>query len=166
MSMERVLGIDPGTAIVGWGIVEGEGQDLRLLTYGVLRTPAHMPLAERVHSIYDGIRQLLDDYQPNAVGIEQLFFARNVTTALPVAHARGVMLLAVQQAGIPLREFTPMEIKQAVTGYGNADKHQMQQMVRLLLGLDTIPRPDDAADAVAVALCYHQTAAFGRLAEL
>jgi crossover junction endodeoxyribonuclease RuvC len=166
MSRERVLGIDPGTAIVGWGVVEGEGQDLRLMEYGVLRTPAHMPLPERVLIIYDGIRELLNTYQPHGVGIEQLFFAKNVTTALPVAHARGVMLLAVQQMGIPLREFTPLEIKQAVTGYGKADKSQVQQMVRLLLGLETIPRPDDAADAVAVALCYHQTAAYGRLAEI
>lgn len=163
---ERVLGIDPGTAIVGWGMVEGEGQDLRLMDYGVLRTPAHMPLSERLVLLYDGIRHLLEIYQPQGVGVEQLFFARNVTTALPVAHARGVILLALQQAKIPLREFTPMEIKQAVTGYGRADKHQMQQMVRLLLGLESIPRPDDAADAVAVALCYHQTAAFGRLQEL
>src|SRR5688572_3553920 len=128
---ERVLGIDPGTAIVGWGMVEGEGQDLRLMDYGVLRTPAHMPLSERLVLLYDGIRQLLDVHQPQGVGVEQLFFARNVTTALPVAHARGVILLALQQAGIPMREFTPMEIKQAVTGYGRADKHQMQQMVRL-----------------------------------
>jgi len=163
---ERVLGIDPGTAIVGWGMVEGGGQELRLMEYGVLRTPAHMPLSERLVILYDGIHQLIEQYQPHGVGVEQLFFARNVTTALPVAHARGVILLALQQAGIPMREFTPMEIKQAITGYGRADKHQMQQMVRLLLGLESIPRPDDAADAVAVALCYHQTAAFGRLAEL
>lgn len=164
MNSERVLGIDPGTAIVGWGMVEGAGQDLRLLEYGVLRTPAHMPLPERLLILYDGIRDLIATHQPQGVGVEQLFFARNVTTALPVAHARGVILLALHQAGIPLREFTPMEIKQAVTGYGRADKQQMQQMVRLLLGLDKIPRPDDAADAVAVAICYHQTAAFGRLA--
>lgn len=163
MSRERVLGIDPGTAIVGWGIVEGEGQDLRLLEYGVLRTPAHMPLPERVLLIYEGIRELLETHKPHGVGVEQLFFARNVTTALPVAHARGVILLALQQAGIPLQEFTPMEIKQAVTGYGKADKQQMQQMVRLLLGLETIPRPDDAADAVAVAICYHHVAAYSRL---
>jgi crossover junction endodeoxyribonuclease RuvC len=166
VSKERVLGIDPGTAIVGWGMVEGEGQDLRLLEYGVIRTPAHMPLSERLLLIYDGIRELLDTFQPHGVGVEQLFFARNVTTALPVAHARGVILLALQQAGIPLREFTPMEIKQAVTGYGKADKQQMQQMVRLLLGLESIPRPDDAADAVAVAICYHHVAAYGRLTEL
>ncbi len=166
MSKERVLGIDPGTAIVGWGMVEGEGRDLRLMDYGVIRTPAHMPLSQRLVMVYAGIRHLIATYQPHGVGVEQLFFARNVTTALPVAHARGVILLALEQSGIPLREFTPMEIKQAITGYGRADKHQMQQMVRLLLGLDAIPRPDDAADAVAVALCYHQTAAFGRLQEL
>lgn len=163
MSRERILGIDPGTAIVGWGVVEGEGQDLRLVNYGVVRTPANTRLAERVSQVYDGVRLLIDQYRPDGAGVEQLFFARNVTTALPVAHARGVILLALQQAGITLREFTPMEIKQAVTGYGRADKHQMQQMVRLLLGLDSIPRPDDAADAVAVALCYHQFAAYNRL---
>lgn len=160
---ERILGIDPGTAIVGWGVVEGEGQDLRLVQYGVIRTPAHMPLPQRVTLVYDGIRELLDQHRPDGVGVEQLFFARNVTTALPVAHARGVILLAIQQALLPLREFTPMEIKQAVTGYGKADKHQMQQMVRLLLGLDDIPRPDDAADAVAVAICYHHMARYDSL---
>lgn len=163
MNRERVLGIDPGTAIVGWGLVEGAGQNLHLVNYGVIRTPAHTPLSERVLMVYEGIQLLIEQYHPDGVGVEQLFFARNVTTALPVAHARGVILLALQQAGIPLREFTPMEIKQAITGYGRADKHQMQQMVRLLLGLETTPRPDDAADAIAVALCYHQVATFGRL---
>lgn len=162
MAPERVLGIDPGTAIVGWGVVEGEGQDLALVEYGVIRTPANTPLAERVRHIYDEMVAILERFEPHGVGIEQLFFARNVSTALPVAHARGVLLLAIHQHGLPLAEFTPMQIKQAVTGYGNADKQQMQQMVRLLLGLAEPPRPDDAADAVAVALCYHQTARYLR----
>ena len=156
----RILGIDPGTATVGWGVVEGEGQELALVEYGTIRTPAKRPLVERVTQIYDEISELLDRFQPAGVAIEQLFFAKNVSTALPVAHARGVMLLAVAQHELPLREFTPMQVKQAITGYGGADKQQMQQMVRLLLGLDDIPRPDDAADAVAVAICYHQTMRF------
>ncbi len=163
MSRQRVLGIDPGTAIVGWGIVEGDEQDMALVGHGVIRTPANLPLVERISLIYDGINQLLDEHQPRGVGVEQLFFARNVTTALPVAHARGVILLAVHQRGLPLVEFTPMQVKQAITGYGSADKQQMQQMVRLLLGLDEIPRPDDAADAVAIAICYHQTARYSQL---
>jgi crossover junction endodeoxyribonuclease RuvC len=162
---ERVLGIDPGTALVGWGVVEGEGQELHLVEYGTIRTPAHTPLAERIHLIYDQLQEILERLQPDGVGIEQLFFARNVSTALPVAHARGVMLLAVHQHGLPLAEFTPMQVKQAVTGYGGADKQQMQQMVRLLLGLNEIPRPDDAADAVAVAICYHHTSRFSHLTE-
>jgi crossover junction endodeoxyribonuclease RuvC len=160
---ERILGIDPGTAIVGWAIVEGEGQDLSLVECGVIRTPANDPLAERLCTIYRSINEMLDRFQPHGVGVEQLFFARNITTALPVAHARGVILLAIQQRGLPLEEFTPMQVKQAVTGYGGADKAQMQEMVRLSLGLEQAPHPDDAADAVAVALCYHQTARFIRL---
>jgi crossover junction endodeoxyribonuclease RuvC len=156
----RVLGIDPGTAIVGWGVVEGAGQDIKLVEYGTIRTPAKRPLAERVCLIYEELNQLLERFQPDGVAIETLFFGRNVSTALPVAHARGVMLLAVQQHNLPLKEFNPVEVKLAITGYGRADKQQMQQMVRLLLGLDDIPRPDDAADAVAIALCYYQTFAY------
>jgi crossover junction endodeoxyribonuclease RuvC len=163
VASERILGIDPGTAIVGWAIVEGEGQDLSLVKCGVIRTPANEPLADRLGAIYTSIDEILERFKPHGVGVEQLFFARNITTALPVAHARGVILLAVQQRGLPLEEFTPMQVKQAVTGYGGADKSQMQEMVRLSLGLETAPRPDDAADAVAVALCYHQTARYSRL---
>ncbi|MDQ4074781.1 MAG: crossover junction endodeoxyribonuclease RuvC, partial [Chloroflexota bacterium] len=139
MTRARILGIDPGTAIVGWGIVEGEGQELSLVECGTIRTPPNTPLVERIAKIYRELNEILDQYRPDGVGIEQLFFARNVTTALPVAHARGVMLLAVHQRGLPLEEFTPLQIKQAVTGYGGADKHQMQQMVRLLLGLAEPP---------------------------
>ena len=163
MAKQRVLGIDPGTAIVGWGVVEGEGQELALVDCGVIRTASTLPLAERLAQIYDELSALLDRFAPDGVGIEQLYFAKNVTTALPVAHARGVMLLAIQQRALPLREYTPMQVKQTVTGYGGADKQQMQQMVRLLLGLDEPPRPDDAADAVAVALCYHQLARYDEL---
>lgn len=163
MASIRVLGIDPGTAIVGWGVVEGEGQELKLVACGAIRTSSTLTLSERVTQIYDEISALLDEYAPDGVGIEQLYFAKNVTTALPVAHARGVMLLAFHQRGLPIQEFTPMQVKQTVTGYGGADKHQIQQMVRLLLGLDEPPRPDDAADAVAVALCYHQMAWYAGL---
>ncbi|MGB0385776.1 MAG: crossover junction endodeoxyribonuclease RuvC [Ardenticatenaceae bacterium] len=161
----RVLGLDPGTAIVGWGVVDAEGQDMSLVEYGTIRTPAKRPLAERVTLIYDNLNELLDRFQPDGAGVEQLFFARNVTTALPVAHARGVMLLAIHKRGIPLKEFKPTEVKQALTGYGRADKRQMQQMVRLLLGLNDVPRPDDAADAIAMAICYHQMARYTRLIE-
>ena len=129
MAKQRVLGIDPGTAIVGWGVVEGEGQELALVACGVIRTASALPLSARLAQIYDELSALLDEYAPDGVGIEQLFFAKNVTTALPVAHARGVMLLAVQQRALPLREYTPMQVKQTVTGYGGADKQQMLSLI-------------------------------------
>lgn len=150
----RTMGIDPGTAILGWGFVEDDdagGQ--RLVAYGALTTPKDQPLARRLQMLYDGLEALIARYKPDTAAIEELFFAKNVTTALAVAHARGVIMLALAHANIPMDEYRPMAIKQAMTGYGHADKRQMQEMVRLQLGLDHIPKPDDAADALAIALC-------------
>lgn len=155
--MKTILGIDPGTATTGWGVVRGEGQDLALVEYGTIRTPANTPLPERLLAIHREVTTLLETFEPDLVAVEQVFFQKNVKTAMMVGHARGVVLLAAANAGLPIDEFTPNEIKQAVTGYGAADKQQMQDMVRMLLGLDSVPRPDDAADAVAAAICSHHT---------
>lgn len=156
----RVMGIDPGTAICGWGIIDADGDDVRLVDYGALTTEAGLPLASRLQFIYWRLDELVHRHRPEAVAVEQLFFSKNVTTALAVGHARGVVLLAAANAGIAVHEYRPMEVKQAIVGYGNATKGQVQQMVRMLLALDDIPRPDDAADALAVALCHAQSARY------
>ena len=153
-----VLGIDPGTAITGYGLVAEEGHGMRALAYGVIRTPANQPLPERLVTIYAELNALLDRFQPHATAVEEVFFSKNARTALSVGHARGVVLLAVAQRRIPLYHYKPTQVKQAVTGYGGADKRQVQEMVRMLLGLEDIPRPDDAADALAVALCHLHSA--------
>jgi len=153
-----VLGIDPGTAITGYGVVTEEGHASRALAYGVIRTPANQPLPQRLVTIYAELNALLDQFQPAAVAVEEVFFSKNARTALSVGHARGVVLLAVAQRDIPLFHYKPTQVKQAVTGYGGADKRQIQEMVRMLLGLDDIPRPDDAADALAIALCHLHSA--------
>ncbi len=150
----RVLGIDPGTAITGYAIVEEVRGALRLVDIGVIRTPAKTPLPTRLQTIYTELQELIEAQQPEAAAVEQLFFSRNARTAMSVGHARGVILLALVNAGLSIAEYTPMQIKQAITGYGNADKRQIQEMVRMLLDLRKIPRPDDAADAAAVAICY------------
>lgn len=150
----RILGIDPGTGIVGFGVIEQTGGTSRLIDAGVIRTPAHQPLAERLVTIHDELAQLMDTHELQAMAVEKLFFARNVTTAISVSHARGVVLLLGQQRSIPLFEYTPMQIKQAITGYGKADKKQVQEMVRLLLNLRDAPKPDDCADALATALTH------------
>jgi crossover junction endodeoxyribonuclease RuvC len=167
-----VLGIDPGTAIMGYGLVaytpaqpdEDVGgaawlgmSGLRMVEYGVLRTPAHMPLIERLPRLYDGVMRLLREYEPAVVSIEDLFFNKNVSTAMSVGHARGVVILAAAHAGLPIAEYTPLQVKQAVVGYGRATKDQVQQMVRVLLNLESIPQPDDAADALAIAICHLHT---------
>ena len=157
------LGIDPGTALCGYGIVRAADDEMELVTCGAISTPAKTPLDQRLLVIYGELVQLIREYKPDQAAIEKLFFARNITTALSVGHARGVAMLAVAQAHLPLAEYTPNEIKQAVSGYGGADKYQMQQMVRMLLHLDDVPKPDDAADAVAIAICHLQSA---RLREL
>jgi crossover junction endodeoxyribonuclease RuvC len=152
------LGIDPGTAITGYGFVEGDGDSLTLTTYGAITTPADMPLAQRLQQIYRELRALISEWQPETAAVEELFFSKNARTALAVGHARGVALLALVDAGLPIQEYKPAEVKQAVAGYGNAPKQQVQGMVQLLLNLDGIPRPDDAADALAVAICHFHSA--------
>jgi crossover junction endodeoxyribonuclease RuvC len=151
----RVLGIDPGTAITGYAVVEEDkGGALSLVTLGVINTLAHTPLPSRLQTIYEELREIISLHQPEASAVEQLFFSKNARTAMSVGHARGVILLALVNAGLPIHEYTPMQIKQAVTGYGGARKQQIQEMVRMLLNLSALPKPDDAADAAAVAICY------------
>lgn len=149
-----ILGIDPGLALMGYGVIEFERQKIKLIQYGCIETQAKSPTPQRLRSIYVGVNQLIDTYKPDEIAFEELFFARNVTTAMNVGAARGVALVAAAQRTEELYEYTPMQIKQAVTGYGKADKNQVQQMVKMITGMDTIIRPDDAADAVAAAICH------------
>jgi crossover junction endodeoxyribonuclease RuvC len=153
-----VLGIDPGTAITGYGLVREDQAGLALVDYGVVTTPAGQPLPDRLQTIYQGLQEVVARYQPRIAAVEELFFSRNARTALSVGHARGVTLLALADAGLSIHEYKPLEIKQAVAGYGGADKRQVQEMVRMLLDLDHVPKPDDAADAVAVAVCHIHSA--------
>jgi crossover junction endodeoxyribonuclease RuvC len=159
----RVLGIDPGTATTGYGVVEEVQGELQALAFGVIKTPADQSLPTRLQSIYRAMRELAAEWKPDASAVEELFFSRNVRTAMSVGQARGVALLALADAGLVVAEYTPLVIKQAVTGYGSADKAQMQEMVRLLLGLAKVPRPDDAADALAVAICHLHSARLSAL---
>src|SRR5215467_1217380 len=147
------LGIDPGTATVGYGLVE-ELRDgsLQAVAYGVITTPPKRAMPERLKMIYDGINALVEKYQPDRAGVEELFFAKNVTTGITVAQGRGVILLALATARLPIAEYKPNQVKQSIAGYGGAQKPQMQEMVRMLLGLESIPRPDDAADALGIAI--------------
>ena len=153
------IGFDPGTARLGYGVIESE-PDPRAIDFGVIVTGSELPMPERLLMIHDAVGELIDTFQPEAVAVELLFFARNVTTAMTVGQARGVILLAAAQRGIPIAEYSPSEVKQAVVGYGKADKRQIQEMVRIMLGLTTAPQPDDAADALAVAICHVQVAPF------
>ena len=153
-----VLGIDPGTAITGYGLVREEEDGLVLVGCGVITTPADQPLPQRLQAIYRGLTAIIGEHRPDQVAVEELFFSRNVRTALSVGQARGVVLLAAAEAGLPLYEYKPLEVKQTVAGYGGADKRQVQEMVRLLLDLEQVPEPDDAADAVAVAVCHIHSA--------
>ena len=150
----RILGIDPGLAIVGWGIIDYERSKFHTVAYGALRTPAGVCTEERLRLIYEGMCELLKTYKPDAVAIEELFFNTNITTGIRVAEARGVLLLAAQQAGVALQEYTPLQVKQAVVGYGRAEKKQVMSMVTVLLGLKETPKPDDTADALAIAICH------------
>jgi crossover junction endodeoxyribonuclease RuvC len=161
----RVLGIDPGVAITGYGIVEGQGDDLKVVTYGAITTPASQPLPQRLRQIHDQLRALIAEQQPDSAAVEELFFSKNARTALSVGHARGVALLALTEANLPIEEYKPAEVKLAVSGYGGAPKSQMQSMVQMLLGLEEIPRPDDAADALAVAICHVHSARWQALVE-
>lgn len=143
---------------MGWGIVEGDSGGLRLVAYGALTTPPKLPMPERLRMLYQGLTALLEEHRPEAAAVEELFFSKNVTTALAVGQARGVALLALANAGLKVHEYKPMEVKQAISGYGRADKPQMQEMVRMTLELDHIPQPDDAADALAIAMCHAYSA--------
>jgi len=150
-----VIGIDPGTASTGYGLVrQTQGGELELVDYGVFTTPSDQCTSKRLVKLYNDLSKLLALHQLDSGAVEKLFFQRNVSTAMTVGQARGVTLLALAQAGIPVDEYTPREIKQAVVGYGGADKKQIQQMVKTLLEMETVPRPDDAADALAVAICH------------
>jgi crossover junction endodeoxyribonuclease RuvC len=149
-----VLGVDPGTAITGYGVVEESEGQLRAIEYGVITTPAGDPLPRRLQTIYRELGHLAALHQPTSGSVEKLYFSRNVRTAMSVGQARGVALLALADAGLDIREYTPTEVKQSVSGYGGADKGQVQQMVQALLNLAELPRPDDAADALAVAICH------------
>ncbi|MGI5850826.1 MAG: crossover junction endodeoxyribonuclease RuvC [Caldicoprobacterales bacterium] len=157
-----ILGIDPGMAIVGYGVIENCNHKLKAIDYGVITTPSTMETPKRLVSIYDGIHDLINRYQPAEVAVEELFFNKNVKTALTVGHARGVAVLAAAKTGLDLYEYTPLQVKQSVVGYGRAEKSQVQQMVKLLLKLKDIPKPDDAADALAVAICHSHFANMGR----
>ena len=150
----RILGIDPGYGITGFGLIEAQRGNTQLLKCGAITTPAGMDFSARLEIIYEDMRQLLDAAKPEAVAIEELFFGQNVTTGIGVAQSRGVILLAIRQAGLPVFSYKPMQVKQAVVGYGNATKHQVQDMTKRLLRLEKLPKPDDAADAIAIALCH------------
>jgi crossover junction endodeoxyribonuclease RuvC len=151
----RILGIDPGTGILGFGVIDNKSGKHSLVDAGVIRTPVHQPTQERLITIYDELKEIIAEHTPQVMVVEQLFFAKNVTTAMTVSQARGVVLLLGEQLGLKLFEFTPLQIKQALTGYGKADKKQVQEMVRLQLGLTEVPKPDDAADALAAALTFN-----------
>ena len=150
----RILGIDPGYGITGFGLIESQRGQSRLLQCGAITTPPGMDFSARLEIIYEDMQKLLELAKPDAVAIEELFFGQNVTTGIGVAQSRGVILLAIRQAGVPVFSYKPMQVKQAVVGYGNATKHQVQDMTKRLLGLSAMPKPDDAADAIAIALCH------------
>ena len=150
----RILGIDPGYGITGFGLIEAERGNARLLQCGAITTPAGMDFSARLEIIYEDMRKLLEVAKPDAVAIEELFFGQNVTTGIGVAQSRGVILLAIRQAGLEVTAYKPMQVKQALVGYGNATKHQMQDMTKRILHLQAMPKPDDAADAIAIALCH------------
>jgi crossover junction endodeoxyribonuclease RuvC len=150
----RIIGIDPGTGILGFGVIESDGHKNQLVDAGVIRTPVKEDDAVRLQTIFEEITDIIAETKPQEMSVEKLFFAQNVTTAMTVAQARGVVLLAGMQAGLKIAEYTPLQIKQSLTGYGRADKKQMQEMVRVLLGLKDVPQPDDCADALAAALTH------------
>ena len=150
----RILGIDPGYGITGFGLIEAARGNTQLLKCGAITTPAGADFSARLEMIYEDMRALLEAAKPDAVAIEELFFGQNVTTGIGVAQSRGVILLAIRQAGLQVYSYKPMQVKQAVVGYGNATKHQVQDMTKRLLHLEKLPKPDDAADAIAIALCH------------
>ena len=154
----RILGIDPGVAIVGFGLIESERGAVRMLQYGAVNTSAGMPLATRLVQIEQDLTQLIQQFKPDEIAIEELFFSKNITTGIAVAHGRGVILCTAEKLSVPIYEYTPMQVKQAVVGYGLAEKKQVMDMTRRLLKLSAVPRPDDAADALAIAICHARSA--------
>ena len=154
----RILGIDPGVAIVGFGLIESERGSVRMLQYGAVTTPAGLPLATRLVQIENDMTELIRQLKPDEIAIEELFFSKNITTGIAVAHGRGVILCTAERLGVPIYEYTPMQVKQAVVGYGLADKKQVMDMTKRLLKLKAVPRPDDAADALALAICHARSA--------
>lgn len=154
----RILGIDPGIATVGFGVVDSQKSKLKYVTCGIISTPAHTPLSARLDQIYTDLEELFDAFRPDEISIEELFFDKNITTGIAVAHGRGVTLLAAYRRHIPVYEYTPMQVKQSVVGYGLAEKRQVIDMVRRILNMPAPPRPDDAADAVALAICHARSA--------
>ena len=152
--MKKILGIDPGFATIGFGLIASDRGSVQMLRYGAITTPAGMDFPQRLQLIYDDMTQLLELLKPDAVSIEELFFNTNITTGIQVAHGRGVILLACTKYGVPIFEYTPLQVKQAVAGYGRAEKRQVMDMTKRLLHLEKIPRPDDAADGLALALCH------------
>ena len=154
----RILGIDPGIAIVGFGLIESNRGSVRMLQYGAVTTEAGLPLATRLVQIENDMTALISQLKPDEIAVEELFFSKNITTGIAVAHGRGVILCTAERLGVPIFEYTPMQVKQAVAGYGLADKKQVMDMTRRLLKLKAVPRPDDAADALAIALCHARSA--------
>lgn len=154
----RILGIDPGVAIVGFGLIESDRGQQRMLQYGAITTQAGLPLATRLVQIGNDLEQLIEQFKPDEIAIEELFFSKNITTGIAVAHGRGVILYTAEKMQVPIYEYTPMQVKQAVVGYGLAEKKQVMDMTRRLLKLKSIPRPDDAADALAIAICHARSA--------
>ncbi len=161
----RILGIDPGYAIVGYGIIDYSKGKFSVIGYGAVTTKAGIPFPERLNSIFNDLEYLIDKYKPDALAIEKLYFNTNTTTAIDVAQARGVIVLAAQKGGVTVNEYTPLQVKQSVTGYGRAEKHQVMEMIKSLLGLKAVPKPDDTADALALAVCHahYSGSAFSKL---
>src|SRR5918996_4668915 len=149
-----ILGIDPGTATMGWGVIRQEGNRLRYVQHGTVTTPSNWEMPRRLGRLFDAGTELLEGYRPQTVAVEELFFNTNVTTAITVGQARGVVLLAAYRAGVEVAEYTPLQVKQAITSYGRAEKRQVQEMVKTLLNLPEVPKPDDAADGLAIAICH------------
>ena len=154
----RILGIDPGIAIVGFGLIESDRGAMRMLQYGAVTTEAGLPLATRLVQIEDDMRALIQQLRPDEIAIEELFFSKNITTGIAVAHGRGVVLCTAERLGVPIFEYTPMQVKQAVVGYGLAEKRQVMDMTKRLLKLKAVPKPDDATDALAIAICHARSA--------
>lgn len=163
----KILGIDPGYATTGFGLIEAEGSSLRLLQFGVITTPKELPFPQRLQVLYDDLVRLVEVTAPDVAAVEELFWGHNITTGIGVSHGRGVILLALQKSGVPIFEYTPMQVKQAVVGYGKAEKRQVMDMTRRLLRMERVARPDDAADAIAIALCHARakTSLLSRLEE-